>query len=317
MHRIVLFFCSLLLVPLICYGQAGSPLHAPVSNLAATSAAPAGAMTPDVPIACSPTGQPLSQEVDGINIYLFCGVTGHQRKLISDYVHYALDTNPPGTVLKADIYVLHDLQQAAGTRFRWLIAHGYPQGYQHILEALGADCAEAEKGALFFYLTEKCWSDGSDYPNEELILHEMHHLLQLQLAGGLRGDLPAWLEEGGADFFAWQGLDAVEGAHVQMTAPSPACNYRLSDLEARDDPSRALCAYWEGQHAVAWLISVYGADLYYRLFELEASGHTFEDIFLTTYGISTPSFYRLFDQYRKSDYKTMPTLPARPDSGMP
>ncbi len=296
MNRIAVVGCVLLLAVVAC------------SAPAAYDSPPASPLRADA-TGCSPLSGSLRQTLGDINLYFYCGITDDQRELITEYVGHALEAVPAGLALKADVYVLSDPQQAAGVRFGWLLAHGYPQPYQDVLHHVGAECGEAERGVLFFYLTDECWYSSSAYPNAELVLHEMHHLIQLEISGPAPYGVPVWLEEGAADFFAWKQLNALNASSFREPAPSPACNYRLTDLEVWSDPARTVCVYWEGQQAAGWLIEAYGVDTYYGVLQHTASA-SFDTRFAETYGISTANFYRLFDQYRKSGYSVLPALPA-------
>jgi hypothetical protein len=311
MRKTALQLCILILSVFACYGPLSGGVIMPLETRSASPLPEAH------PTTCAPLEQIVQSTAGEIKIHFYCGITNEQSTLITDFVRLALDGTPPGVVMSADVYVLDDLEQAATTKFGWLLLHGYPESYRQILEQIGSDCGEAEQGALFFYLTKQCWSDESAYPNEELILHEMHHLLQAELSGSTPRNFPTWLEEGGADAFAYRQLDVLAGSRSRAAAPSIPCIFRLADLENRRHDETDACVYWEGQHAVEWLLQSFGTEQYYELFRRSSSGQAFSDIFLDTYGIRLGQFYPIFDQYRKLDYKTMPIPPAVVGTGTP
>lgn len=303
MRKTAVQLCLLILPIIACYGLPGSGAIMPLpGQFNSPEPATQGAT-------CAPQDEIAIQTVGEIKVHFYCGITKEDKALISDYIRLALDVAPPGAVMKADVYVLDDLEQAARTKFNWLLAHGYPKSYPQVRDEIDSDCGETEPEALFFYLTKQCWSAGSAYPNKALILHEMHHLLQAELSQWSLHNFPAWLEEGGADAFAYRQLDTFDEARSHGVAPSIPCMFRLPDLEIRRDGATDACVYWEGQQAVEWLLQSFGPDKYYELLRRGASERVFSDNFLHTYGFTLGQFYPIFDQYRKWGYRTVPRPP--------
>jgi hypothetical protein len=256
-----------------------------------------------------PESEIIPEDVDEISVYFYCDVAVSSRDIVTEYIRHALDVSPLDKDLKAEVFVFSDLDEGAKVEYRWLHAHGSLLGYQYIYNRLKTHLGEAAnyggRSAVFLYIKH---SQRSSF-TEEVVLHEMHHVMQFELVGySARFYIPEWLIEGGADFFARQQLEALGVQSIDRTFERERCGYSLDQLDIVQHSELNDCGYIEGEQAVNLLVSVFGREKYYQLFRWAGLKGSLNDDFNEVYGIGLDEFYKSFDNYRNSHYAVMPTI---------
>ena len=287
--------------PLPTRTSTGTPTRRPTVTPTPT---PTASLTPTT---CPSTGAVEPITVGGIDVYFYCGVTGHQIDLVTAYIGHALDAAPPGVIIEGDAFFFVDLDQAVDGTYAWYAAHGWRWDRAEIRDQFARHSGFAIEGAIFIGFQRRSLTDVSDAWKREVILHEMHHLLQYALMGGYRPN-PDWIVEGGADYFSRQTLTELDV--LMIITPDPTyCRYSLEDLEVVEETDSLGCEYQEGREAVRTLVELFGEDSYYEYFRLAGSGLPTEEVFREAFGIRLAEFYQLFDAYRRSGYEEMPVVP--------
>ncbi len=304
-RRRLLIICILALAILSCQFLAPRITHtAPfITQTAGVSPTP----TPS----CDPLSVVNITRLRHVMVDFYCGVTASQRERVMEYLDAALRGMPHGIDPAQQVIVFVNLDQGVQAEFQWKKAKGYgPMDLASIRESWEGFSGKQLEGAVLIYLRRGLGNSGPSAVLAELVIHEMHHVLQDELQTGSL-TLPPWLVEGGADSFARTQV-------MRLGFPSwsfgeqdgPECNYPLSKL-AYDDPKLPIdCRYMEGEKAVTLLVNNFGTESYYDLFRMAIAGRSFKGIFLKVYGISLEDFYRLFDEYRNSGYTDAPRLLA-------
>ncbi len=242
-------------------------------------------------------------------VNFYCGVVGSQKDQVLGFVDDALHDMPSDVDPSVQVIAFVDRGQGVEVEYRWRKAHG--EGgldYQSIRTSWQGIDGKQLPGAVFLLLEDDMGEDGVSVPLAELVLHEMHHVLQDELQTGSM-TLPPWLIEGGAESFAYSQLRelGLVSPFVELR-DQPECDYPLAKLAYEDPKVPALCPYFEGERAVTLLVRNFGPDRYYQLFRLAVSGRSLRGVFRRVYGISLEQFYRLFDEYRNSGYTDAPRL---------
>ncbi len=271
-----------------------------------TSLLPVASPTP-----CETAGAIATAMVQKVSIQFFCGIDARQQALIEQFVGHALDAMPPGVSPAADVFAFEDLNQGISLQSDWLQQQGYSSAQAQLRlnwednHLLGQTIANG----IFLYMGGDIAAANMASTTRMTVLHEMHHVLQFQLAGA-NAQPPVWFVEGGAQAFTDLELQSLGYPESDKHASDYWCDYRLTDLERDGGDVPLECSYLEGEHALNLLLQAYGKQRYYQLLMQLGKGVSFTSAFRTVYGYPLDEFYQRFEQYRNSGYARMPSLPA-------
>ncbi len=130
-----------------------------------------------------------------------------------------------------------------------------------------------------------------DQEPEDILRHELAHVVVDNAVKGPFGDLPAWLNEGTA-VYAQSKPDADETSALK----DAIANNDVLSLGSISSSTSALSAskvsvfYGESWSLVSFLINTYGDDKYAQLLATLKSGSTMDEAFQSVYGFDQAGF---------------------------
>ncbi len=130
-----------------------------------------------------------------------------------------------------------------------------------------------------------------DQEPEDVLRHELAHIVMRQAVKGPFGDLPAWLDEGSA-VYAQSKPDSDESQALQ-TAISDNDVLSLGSISSFSSAlssSRVGLFYGESWSLVAYLVDHYGADKFGELLATFKAGSTVDAAFQKVYGFDQAGF---------------------------
>jgi hypothetical protein len=144
-----------------------------------------------------------------------------------------------------------------------------------------------------------------------LVVHEYYHLVQYDLKGNnLNKLVPAWLEEGTADYIAFKVLNSASIANfnqVKSLFQNEARAYKmpLNQLETDEQSlSAGAASYSLGFLAMDFLSTKYKADKDYfkPFFSALGKGETWQVAFKQNFGVAPDEFYKQFEEHRTKNF---------------
>ncbi len=270
------------------------------------------------PTPCETAGAIRTARVQNVLVQFYCGVDVQEQNLITEFVQHALDAMPPGISPAADVFAFEGLNQGVSLQYAWLQQQGYSPAQAQLRlnwegnKLLGQTIANG----VFLYVGSSVSADDRVATTRMTVLHEMHHILQFQLAGA-NAQVPVWFVEGGAEDFTDRELTSLGYPAFEKHSSDYWCDYRLTDLEHDGADVPLECAYLEGEHAVDLLLHTSGQQPYYELLSAIGKGESFSAAFKSVYGYSLGCFYQRFEEYRNSGYTVRPKLRVPSATALP
>ncbi len=263
------------------------------------------------PTPCETSGAIATARVQNVSIQFFCGIDAQQQALIKQFVGHALDAMPPGVSPAAEVFAFEDLNQGVSLQSDWLQQQGYSsaQAQLHLNWEDNHLLGQTIANGVFLYMGGDIAPADMASTTRMTVLHEMHHVLQFQLAGA-NAQPPVWFVEGGAQAFTDLELQSLGYPESDKHTSDYWCDYRLAELERDGGDVPEECSYIEGEHAVNVLLQAFGKQPYYQLLTQLGKGASFASAFQAVYGYSLDEFYQRFEQYRNSGYAHVPDFRA-------
>ncbi len=140
-----------------------------------------------------------------------------------------------------------------------------------------------------------------------ILLHELMHVL---IYDHLKGRyIPAWLNEGMADYFSENGLSFEK----KIVLAQAIVNKKIIDLAAIDtmfrwNAPKARLAYIEAQSAVEFIVSAYGVERLVELLNNVRQQRSFPGAFVKTFGFDLLDFEIRWNEYIKKKYRWLVLL---------
>jgi hypothetical protein len=130
-----------------------------------------------------------------------------------------------------------------------------------------------------------------DQEPEDILRHELAHIVMRQAVKGPFGDLPAWLDEGTA-VYAQSKPDSDESHALQnaIAANDVLSLGSISSSTSALSSSRVGLFYGESWSLVSYLVDHYGADKFGQLLATFKSGSTVDAAFQKVYGFNQAGF---------------------------
>jgi Peptidase MA superfamily len=138
-------------------------------------------------------------------------------------------------------------------------------------------------------------SDGCTIPAEDILRHELTHLVVEEALRGPFGDIPLWINEGAA-VYSQESPGSYEAAVNAAIRRDDLLTIRQIS-SAPGDPERVLQFYGQSWALVTYLIEEYGEDAFGELFARYRDGTTDDAAFEEVYGFDLNG---LEDEWRQS-----------------
>ncbi len=195
--------------------------------------------------------------------------------------------------IKARIYIAPDrnsyreLQPRGEKTHEWSIGVFYP--YQNLILLLSPKAQKATHPDL-----------------QQIMAHELTHLILFTVTREKGMDLPVWLHEGLAMYEARQWNWHYRGIMAQ--AALTRSFLPLSSITMGFPPEKRLAdrAYAQSMSLIAYIINKYGPDFLNRLISYLVDGKQPEEAFLHVFGISLEDFERNWHAYLRRRYNLIP-----------
>lgn len=210
-------------------------------------------------------------------------------------------------VTEATIFIFADIEglqravtQFLNTRLEYLNLHG-------------GTPAQAWPRSLGFYTAHQA-------PGDTLIIHELFHVLQHQLAhpdGSLLPLIPTWMAEGQADYATVVVREAL-GRPTSRAMYGDCRGQDTSLAELEDDhlaSAQNSLRYCYGFNATELLVEGSGTDSIIEYWAMQGQGEPWKEAFHNTFGRTIEEFYDEFDEWN-AEGPEMPdwiTLPPSDD----
>jgi hypothetical protein len=118
--------------------------------------------------------------------------------------------------------------------------------------------------------------------------------------------LPAWLNEGLAQYLTYQRYDGPDRGKILMRAIKENKLLSLSDMRNNfgrfKDGNQARLAYYESLNCVEYLAEQYGFQKIIKLLYLRGRGVTLEDAFPQAFGVGYAKFEGKWKNYLKNTW---------------
>jgi Peptidase MA superfamily len=175
--------------------------------------------------------------------------------------------------------------------------------YQDLVDLQGAlplDTAAGENGIVT--CGQQSASDivvvafgGCTIPSEDILRHELTHLVVEEALRGPFGDIPLWINEGAA-VYSQESPGSYEAAVNAAIRQDDLLTIRQIS-SAPGDPERVLQFYGQSWALVTYLIEEYGEEAFGELFAMYRDGTTDDAAFEEVYGFDLNG---LEDEWRQS-----------------